>query len=130
MDDAALTAQTVVSSSSTDPKTDSATARIPDLEPRIIVSYDEIKDSAVGKYISVIVRVANAPDLYEVHFDVTYPKDLLKPISVSRGTLFVTDDYQLVGPTWGTPTIDAAQGVIWKVSGIHSRPRLPERSPV
>jgi len=118
VDNVTLTAQTTVSSSSTDPKTDSATARIPDLEPRIIVSYDEVNDASVGKYISVIVRVANVPDLYEIHFDVAYPKDLLKPISVSRGTLFVTDDYQLVGPTWGTPTIDMAQGVIWKVSGI------------
>ena len=118
MEDATLTAKTVVSSSSTDPQTDSATVRIPDLEPKIIVSYDEIKDAAVGKYISVIVKAANIPDLYEVHFDATYPKELLKPISVSRGTLFVTDDYQLVGPTWGTPTIDMTQGVIWKVSGI------------
>ena len=55
------------------------------------------------------MKVANIPDLYEVHFDVEYPKDLLKPISVSRGTLFVTDDYQLVGPHGSAP-IDTSEG--------------------
>lgn len=116
-DDTTLTASTKVTSSSTDSRSDSAKVSIPDLEPRFIVSYDEIGNSEVGRYISVIVKVANIPDLGEVHFDVAYPKDLLKPISVSRGTLFVTDDYQLVGPSWGQSTIDSSEGVIRKVSG-------------
>lgn len=117
VDDTALTVNTTVSSSSTDSRSDTARVAIPDLEPKLIVSYDEVLNAEVSRYISVIVKVANIPDLYEVHFDVEYPKDLLKPISVSRGTLFVTDDYQLVGPSWGQYTIDTSEGVIRKISG-------------
>jgi hypothetical protein len=120
VDNTTLLATSTVSSSSTESSADTAKVVIPDLEPRLIVSYDDVQSSVIGSYISVVVRVANIVGLGEVHFDVKYPTDLLKPISVSRGTLFVTEDYDLVGPSWGQPTIDTSEGVIRKVSGYLS----------
>jgi len=115
VDDTTLSVKTTVSSSSTDSQSDFAKVTIPDLEPKLIISWDEVHEAKIGDYISVIVKVANIPDLGEIHFDVKYPKDLLKPISVSRGTLFVVPVGE--GEPWGQPTIDTSEGVIRKISG-------------
>ncbi|GAB6136838.1 cohesin domain-containing protein [Halanaerobaculum tunisiense] len=75
---------------------------------------EEASQFQVGDYLTAKVRVSNISNFYQVQGDLSYNGQVLEPVYISRGSLFVQESELL---SWNLPQIDQEAEMITGISG-------------
>ncbi|WP_408956075.1 cohesin domain-containing protein [Natroniella sp. ANB-PHB2] len=105
-----------VSSDNASNRVKKRTISLPSLEPKAEFEVFDLEDGfEEGDYLTVEVKLNNLISFYRGSFDIGYNDDVLEPIYVSRGNLFVEDGALL---SWNSAEIDRGEAKIKGVSGV------------
>jgi hypothetical protein len=77
------------------------------------------REFKTGDYLTARVVIENISEFYQLEGSVNYNNQVLKPVYISRGKLFVKNDNLL---SWNSPTINHRQGVIENLAGTFDIP--------
>ncbi len=88
---------------------------VPPRQPQATIEIKDKEDGfEVGDYLTAQVKVENIASFYQAQGSIKYNSEVLEPVYVSRGQLFVIDKNLL---SWNPPVIDTDQKLIKKISG-------------
>lgn len=89
-------------------------------QPTVGFKIKEETKITVGDYITVQIKVDNIANLYRINSSIGYNPQVLEPIYISRGSLFVDNNNLL---SWSTPQIKRDIGVIKEINGALDTPQ-------
>lgn len=89
------------------------TIEVPEAPSKIYLDAEQ-KSYAVGEIIAVDIIMANIRDLQEISLDMSYDKEVLDPLYVSRGGIFTKKDELL---PFKHPKINTPEGTITGLQG-------------
>ncbi len=88
---------------------------IPELRSKAKIEIENFADEyQVGDYITAKIKLKNLKDFYKLRTNLSYNKDVLEAVYVSRGNLFVAKDQLL---NWENPIINQQTGLISGITG-------------